>query len=490
MVFALVAVACFAAAAAAVSAWKRWNERQAYVKESFQSVPATVVATIVEEHQQVSRPTIYQPRITYRYTVQGKDYTASYRMVTSTVLGRGSGTREGSSQIAAQYPPGRQLRVGYNPRNPRDVILNLPDQVETRELGIFWLIAAALISVLGLGASRGALRRFRDPDPAALQTSAGQPTTRGGEPVSPPSRPAPEGHKGTPLDGHTSLISETTIHGRGAVTLGSVFMVFGLLVVAAVQVGPPEEGKVPRPLVLLVVALFPLAGAWVLRHGLRGLARERRIAALQAGQPHAPWAWDYAWDPHEASDLSGREGTQAIAFGIVAAIFLVVFNWIAFVAQPDPLWRLLVGVFDVAVIAAFAKGGFVLLRRAKYRDARLRFTTYPFFLGRELVVDLLGAPHQCNRLTATLRCIKEAYEFRGRTSVVVCYQCYVDTQRIAGPLGPDAPRFRFPLPLGDYETRLRDRPPRYWELEVAAETPGIDFQTRFLVPVYSAPGAR
>ena len=48
-------------------------------------------------------------------------------------------------------------------------------------------------------------------------------------------------------------------------------------------------------------------------------------------------------------------------------------------------------------------------------------------------------------------------------------------------------QFTFPVPRCDHGTRLSDRPPRYWELEVAANTPGLDLQARFLLPVYAEP---
>jgi hypothetical protein len=45
---------------------------------------------------------------------------------------------------------------------------------------------------------------------------------------------------------------------------------------------------------------------------------------------------------------------------------------------------------------------------------------------------------------------------------------------------------KFKLPEKGFETRLSERPPRYWELEVLAETPGIDFNAFFFLPVYKA----
>ena len=42
----------------------------------------------------------------------------------------------------------------------------------------------------------------------------------------------------------------------------------------------------------------------------------------------------------------------------------------------------------------------------------------------------------------------------------------------------------FDLPMGDYGTRLAEAPARYWELAVLADTPGLDFSAKFLIPVY------
>jgi hypothetical protein len=37
----------------------------------------------------------------------------------------------------------------------------------------------------------------------------------------------------------------------------------------------------------------------------------------------------------------------------------------------------------------------------------------------------------------------------------------------------------------DLTTALSQRPARFWELEVRADTPGVDYHSRFLLPVYA-----
>jgi hypothetical protein len=50
----------------------------------------------------------------------------------------------------------------------------------------------------------------------------------------------------------------------------------------------------------------------------------------------------------------------------------------------------------------------------------------------------------------------------------------------------DALPITFNLPTGDLGTKISEcSTPRYWELEIHADTPGVDFNARFLVPVYT-----
>jgi hypothetical protein len=134
-----------------------------------------------------------------------------------------------------------------------------------------------------------------------------------------------------------------------------------------------------------------------------------------------------------------------------------------------------------------------LVQQAKYGRARLAFPSFPFFLGDTLTARLgtSRAIGEFKKLTFTLRCIEERTETRRsgtRTSIqTVCDQLWAE--EVA--LGAGAVRegneitVRFELPEGDYGTRLSDSPARYWELAVTADTPGLDFSARFLVPVYA-----
>ena len=96
-------------------------------------------------------------------------------------------------------------------------------------------------------------------------------------------------------------------------------------------------------------------------------------------------------------------------------------------------------------------------------------------------------------INATLQCIEEKYETRGsgdnKKSVVVCYHLYSETKEIMLPSNENYNSLQIPiefdLPSEEIlKTRLKERPPTYWELEIKAETDGIDLAKSFLVPVY------
>ena len=70
------------------------------------------------------------------------------------------------------------------------------------------------------------------------------------------------------------------------------------------------------------------------------------------------------------------------------------------------------------------------------------------------------------------------------------YELWSDTFEVEGPgehrRGDAGVPVTFLLPPSkDLSTSLSERPPRYWELKVEADTPGVDYEATFLVPVYA-----
>jgi hypothetical protein len=97
-------------------------------------------------------------------------------------------------------------------------------------------------------------------------------------------------------------------------------------------------------------------------------------------------------------------------------------------------------------------------------------------------------------LTAALRRIEERYVADGDSSSILSEQVWAETLPVEPAWGRIGEGWNLPiairLPLGPHETRLADRPPRYWELEVHGAAPGVDFDAISLLPVHSALAAR
>lgn len=103
-----------------------------------------------------------------------------------------------------------------------------------------------------------------------------------------------------------------------------------------------------------------------------------------------------------------------------------------------------------------------------------------------------------NHIVFTLRCVEEVPEMsryqssrsHGNASPRwVRYQTYALTFEVEGPgrhLAGSAGPVAFPLPPRARVTDMTAEHPRYWELEVHADTPGVDFRATYLVPVYHA----
>jgi hypothetical protein len=249
-----------------------------------------------------------------------------------------------------------------------------------------------------------------------------------------------------------------------------------------------------------------------------------RVRSSRPGPPlatmpaPAPWQADHPWDTSGIdSDLDDVSWFRA-AWHLVATAFLIPLLF------SENLGPRLLGL-PVALYLGYlwAKALYRLLRRTKFGPSRLRFARCPFPVGGELVAYLpdLDRLKGARNVTATLRFVAEENEWRkapqGQRKVWVRYCTFEEVRTFQPrdlPFGTGEParlvRFyrrpdpeaelplRFELPENPtlldsrpkkeqlFETRLGTNPPRYWELEVKADLPGIDYLAPFVLPVYPA----
>ena len=300
------------------------------------------------------------------------------------------------------------------------------------------------------------------------------------------------------LFGHSSPPTEGT--GGGCVVLFSLPFIGVGVFAMALSLGyiPSMESGIKGPHALLTVfgAVFCLAGLGLWGVGLSAIAGARAALKRRREHPNEPWYWDHAWNPQFAE--SGGPGTalQGLAVGAFLVLFLSMFNFIAFFSGKSdvPFFvKGIVGFFDLIALLVIGSAFYALFQYFKYGKSRLHFARFPFRPGNTLEGGLEGSRRlfQANAIVLTLRYIEEVIVTTGsgknRNTSVSLYTLHEVRQEIdPRQLNPDSDLgipISIRLPEG-MPTLLHDKPRRYWELDVSADTPGIDYSARFIIPVY------
>lgn len=295
--------------------------------------------------------------------------------------------------------------------------------------------------------------------------------------------------------------SSTTVNGIGAILIGFPFAAAGMaviLVAAEVIHLDKDQFNGPRWMAGIAGSVFLIVGLLLILHGIRGVLRAGNVKALANRFLNDPWNADYSWNAMGVNDDQAGRLVKIIGGVIFLGLFLIPFNGWAFASEVGfSLIQIVVGIFDIILIAGVSYATYLTFQRMKYGQTRLRFNTFPFFLGETLDLEFVSPKGigLFEKMTLTLRCIQERYEIRGvgknRRQKVISYETYCDQQTSQGPgeyRASDASLpITFSLPASGLETDLKSRPPRYWELEVTAKTPGVDFKATYLVPVYKDP---
>jgi hypothetical protein len=184
-----------------------------------------------------------------------------------------------------------------------------------------------------------------------------------------------------------------------------------------------------------------------------------------------------------------------VALAVFGA-FLAPFNCLAFVSDSGGIfWQILTGLFDVMIL--FGVGSYLLKNAGQFLalgNGRVSFQDFPFFLGQPMHLIIERLPGDLTTVHLDLRCIEESYEIREREggqtreSIVVYYQIYHDAQTIRGEQVNETGELRcaWNLPDDKYLTNTpSERPAKFWELEVQDTRSGMDYHSRFLLPVHA-----
>lgn len=236
----------------------------------------------------------------------------------------------------------------------------------------------------------------------------------------------------------------------GAFLFGAVFVAAGAaIVLVGTKVIPEPEQEVYAPWWTLTAfgAVLALGGFMVWGMAVRQWkAEERRRAAVER-YPDSLALADHAWDRRGSWAEHRPRAAKGVAGAVFMTLFLSIFNWWAFFTDAPWVVKLVTVLFDLLLVAVWWQTVVLVGRAWKFGGSWVEWASFPCSPSGPIELRWHPPPGagRAERGSFTLRCKP---------------------------------------PTGLPSTELSADHPVFWELEVALDLPGFDFEERYLVPVY------
>jgi hypothetical protein len=288
---------------------------------------------------------------------------------------------------------------------------------------------------------------------------------------------------------------QTGLSTAGLFLFGLPFVGVGVWAgLAGAKLIPMDESKlnVPHWVLAMFGIVFALAGIMVWSMGWRQCRASRRSGELERRDPALA---DYPWDTRGFTPPRWSRAAKGIGGMIFLALFLSMFNWWAFFAKGPLMVKIIVGLFDLVLVFVAWQVGMLVGRTVKFGPSRIEFARFPYRPG-ETVSLHWKVPEGMSRPAKgkfVLRCVEEWYEASGsgknRKRSLVQEQVWGATAHLDHPqdvLAGKLEELRFDIPSEAAGTSLSHRDARtvFWELAVELDLSGLDFEEKYLVPIY------
>lgn len=294
----------------------------------------------------------------------------------------------------------------------------------------------------------------------------------------------------------TQRSSQTGLSSVGTALFGLPFVVAGMGIgLIGLKVLPVDPKTVHAPYWVLTAfgSCFLAAGLLLWGMAIRQFRANRRRAALGRSGPEAIALTDYDWDRRGFQPSRAKQLFKTLGFAVGLSVFLSMFNWWAFGMNGPLMVKIIVSIFDLALLALWFQFFLTLARALRFSASRIDFARFPYATNDTILIRWpaprgMGKPHKG---TFTLRCVQEWWERTGsgknRSTTLIQEELCSGTWELdpKDELPPGKIReFSFPPFPGAQPTSLSSPPAFYWEFEVKLEMSGPDFVESYLVPVY------
>jgi hypothetical protein len=203
------------------------------------------------------------------------------------------------------------------------------------------------------------------------------------------------------------------------------------------------------------------------------------------GNPREPWRSDHPWHPQGMRPEGAVDTARSLRWRAVLLVLIGLLN-IALPWVPAAVKTVLL-ILDLAGLLVLFDSILKTVQALRHPRTRMRWTTFPAFLGGRLEGVLLVRPgqHVFSALTVKLRCVQdEPSQSPGHAGLephVIYEQTFEDLP--PGEILKELP-LSFQLPEDLPGNHLDRAEAIYWQMAVRIPVTGPDVEAVFLAPVY------
>lgn len=302
------------------------------------------------------------------------------------------------------------------------------------------------------------------------------------------------------LSNRTERVVQTTGLGiSGGFLFGFVFVAFGTVItLIGWKIIPVAPSGVHAPYWILSLfgGIFGASGMIVWAMALQEWLQVKRRQALAARHPRSEVFADYPWNPKGITKSPWSLVGKSLCAILLGAEFLTPFNWWAWGATDSSLMiKIIVSLFDLGLAFGVIELVRQILVALKYGNSRVEYETFPCHTGGRVGLRWFAPSgiENTTSVTFVLRCVEEWLESTGtgedRSSCLIHEQLWAASRGTESrvDIRPNRPlSLAFDVPGAASGSNLSGKLRIiFWELDVCAEAPGVDFQECYLVPVYA-----